>query len=113
MYAKDPDGESPMYLITFARYQGGTLRYLPRTYFYAPDGEFRFRIDDFMTDYTAVYDTAEKELRFYYPDVPEVSVLTVRYVSLTPAEHEIFIEIPEPAVSKFTEEQIKRYVEFL
>ena len=113
VYTKDPDGETPMQLITFARLQGENLNYLPRNYFYSPEGEFRFKADAFLDGYFAAYDAANKELRFYQTDVPETPVFTVKYVSLTPAEQEIFIEITEPAVFRYTEEQLKNFMEIL
>lgn len=113
VYTKDPDGEAPMQLITFARLQRDSLNYLSRNYFYAPEGEFRFKADAFLNGYFAAYDAANKELRFYQTDVPETPVFTVKYVSLTPAEQEIFIEIAEPTVFRYTKEQLKSFVEIL
>ena len=113
VYTKDPDGEAPMQLVTFARLQRGDLSYLPKTYFYAPEGEFRFKTDSFLNGYFAVYDAATKELRFYLADDPEVPVFAVKYVSASPAEQEIVIEITEPAVFRYTKEQLKSFVEIL
>ncbi len=115
VYTKDTDGEAPMPVITFARCEGNTIKYLNRTYFYATEGEFRFRMDSFAERYTAAYDTAEKELRFYQPDAPELPVFTVRYVSEEPQTEEVLIRISKSASVSFglTEEQIRRFIDIL
>ena len=110
-----PEAENavPMYVAEYAKLQDNDLLPLPVTYFYAPDASFRFRIDDFMDDYLAVYDAQDAILRFYYPDDMESPVFSVKYVAFASSESSFFVEITEPEMTNLTEKFILSFAEVL
>ncbi len=110
-----PEAETPlpMHVIEYAKRQNNELVPLHISYYYAPDGAFRFRTDEFTDNYIAAYDAAASTLRFSVPDEPEAVLFTVRYIPLAEKEAAFTVEIAEPEVTLFTEQHIKSLFEIL
>ena len=110
-----PEAETPlpMHVIEYAKRQKNEMIPLGKSYFYAPDGTFRFRTEMFKDAYIAVYDQAESTVRFYVPDEPDTCFLSVQFVPLAAKEAAFNVELIEPEVSLFTEENIRRMFEIL
>lgn len=110
-----PEAESPvpMHVIEYAKLHENEMVSLGVSYFYAPDGTFRFRTEMFKDAYIAVYEQAESTVRFYVPDEPDTCFLSVQFVPLAAKEAAFNVEFVEPEVALFTEKSIRQMFEIL
>ena len=109
----ETDTALPMYVTAFYKRQEQELVSKNNTYFYAPEGYFRFCADPFLESYFAVYDAAQTTLFVYARDEDQQPVFSLKYVPLAEKEAAFYVEIDEPAISQFTEQYIKSLAEIL
>lgn len=109
----DTSNESPLYYIEYMRYENSALVSTGNSYFFDPAMTFRFKIDRFLGQYSAVYDIADKELRFFTRENLSVPVFSVNFIQFFSADTDSGIVISNKAPEWLTENMIKSLIKAL
>lgn len=107
--------EAPMTLISYSEISEKSLVPIEASYFYPPEKNFRYNMDEFFEKYLCVYDINDSQLRFFVADDLSSPVFTVDFAEAADAKgnSEFRVRIFSNDDESLTENIIRDYGEIL
>ena len=113
MTSPDSDEPRPFEYVSYVRFNGSEFMETGQSFFFDPDGRFRFEIDRLLDFFTPSFDEAKNEIRFYSSRSLSIPVLTVDFNTYFNSSEDDAIIISSGAPSWLTKNLVQSLIQTL